>query len=641
MATVLEKTDPAPKFAARVDEQIAEATSRIRGHDLAFGGLLVGGLTLGYAAGMMLLDKSLVLPEWVRQLALLAFFGVTGAAAYLTLIRPLRQRVNPLYAAVVVERTIEDAKNSVVGYVEAKERGDVHPTVKAAMGARAAKSVDEADVNRAVNHRSLVYAGAAVVALFLTLVVLFFVFRPAQFQSLVGRAFVPFSSGTINSQTQLTLVEPQGGDVTVTAGQSVTVKVEVAGRVPKPDRADRVRLLVRYNPAAAEYDEIPFEAGETSREWFVQLRPEHLRTGAWYKVVGGDGKTPEYHVTVRTAPLFTDFEVNYEFPAYTRHAPEKSTDPHLQAIRNTKVSVVARANRPVRDGRAVFEPPGQTALAGKAVPGRPDALRFDFLLATPGSYRLTFNAADGERSPESLPFGIKVDEDFPPTVVVRLPEPDDITVPANGLLSVDGAAGDDYGLDKLTLKLKLAAPAERPLADRPYLAGKSFRRESDGTYPKSLEYKDSVELPKLTDPAGGKVELKEGMVLEYWLEATDNRTKPGPTGPEPDPNTGKSKVKRVRLAAPVEAQDEKQEQDARRDQRKGEEQQHAADQRQKLDREDRGPQPPGDPKAQPQQGKDGNPMMPPNGPPPMGQDGPPPMPPDMGKEGGMGKGADG
>jgi hypothetical protein len=600
MATVIETPDPAPQFAARVDEQLAEATSRIRGHDLALGGLLVGGLVLGYAAAMMLLDRALVLPEWVRQLAFVAFLAATAATAYRTLVRPLRQRVNPLYAAVAVERTIDDAKNSVVGYVEAKERGDVHPTVKAAMGARAARTVDDADVNRAVDHRSLVYAGSAVVALFLTLVVLFFVFRPTQFQSLLGRTFAPFSSGVIAGRTNITLIEPQGGDVTVTAGQSITVKVEVTGSVPKPDRPDRVRLLVRYNPASAEYAELPLEPGETSREWFVQVRPEQLRTGAWYKVAGGDTETPEYRVTVRTAPLFTDFEVEYEYPAYTRRPPENTTDPHLQAIRNTKVSVVAKANRQVRDGRAVFDPPGQPAVAGKAVPGRLDALRFDFLLTAPGSYRLTFNAADGERSPDSLPFGIKLEEDFPPTVVVRLPEPDDIQLPANGLLSVDGAAGDDYGLDKLTLKLKLAAPAERPLADRPYLGGKSFRREADGTYPRSLEYKGSVELGKLTDPAGGPVELKEGMVLEYWLEAADNRTRPGAAGPEPDPNVGKSQVKRVRLTPPVMEPEQKQDQDTRREQRKQEEQQHAKDQQRKLDNEERGPPPQADPKAQPQ-----------------------------------------
>jgi collagen type III alpha len=624
MATVIDAPDPALKNAARVDEQIAEAADRVRGHDLALGGLLVGGLVLGYAAAVMSLDKAVNLPEWARQLSLLAFLTVTGFVAYRTLVLPLRRRVNPLYAAVLVERTIDNPKNSVVGYVEAKERADVHPTVKAAMGARAAKTVTKADVNHAVDHRGLAYAGGAVVALFLALVVLFFLFRPAQFQSLLGRAFVPFSSDPIATRTQLTLIEPQAGDVTVTAGQSVGVRVEVGGRLPKPDGPDRVRVLVRYTQATAAYDEVPLEPGDHARDWLVQLRPEQLRTGAWYKVAAGDAATPEYRVTVRTAPLFTDFEVEYDFPAYVRRPAEKSTDPHLQAIRNTKVSVVAKANRPVRDGRAAFEPPGLPGVVGKTIPGRPDALRFDFLLSQRGSYKLTFTAGDGERSPESMPFGIDLTEDTAPQVVISQPEPDDILLPANGLLSVDGAAGDDYGLDRLTLRLKLIAPEPKRLADRPYQNGKSFRRDADGTYPTSLSYKDSVDLPKLTDASGGKLDLKDGMVIEYWLEATDNRTKPGAAGPEPDPQVGRSGVKRVRLTPPVESPDQKQEQDARRDQRKQEEQKHAAEQQKKLDDEDRGPP---DPKQQPEPKKNGDAT--PEG--KKGNDPPAPMPPDMNK----------
>src|SRR4051794_28584803 len=116
MAAVLDKKAP----AALVEEQVAQAISRIRTHDLALGGLVLAALVLGYATAMILLDKYLVLPEWVRQASLAGFGAVFLGAAYLTLVRPLRQRINPLYAAIQVEKTIEDAKNSVAGYVEAR-----------------------------------------------------------------------------------------------------------------------------------------------------------------------------------------------------------------------------------------------------------------------------------------------------------------------------------------------------------------------------------------------------------------------------------------------------------------------------------------------------------------------------------------
>ena len=627
MAAVLEKPDPASKYESAVDEQIAEATSRIRFHDLAFGGLVLAGMVLVYATAMILLDKYLVLPEWVRQASLVGFAVAVVMVTLTTVVRPFRRLVNPLYAAVQVEKTVENAKNSVLGYVEAKGRGDVHPSVKAAMSARAAKAAGRADVNRAVDHRSLLYVGAVVVLFLLTLAALFFVFRPTQFTSLLGRTFTPFSSGVIATRTQLTLLEPNTGDVTLTAGQSLTVKVEVGGRVPDPGKPDRVRVLLRHNPADPNYEELPLEKGDTARDWQGRV-PDHLvRNGFWYKVAGGDAETPEYKVSVRSLPLFTDFEVRYEFPAYTRRLPETTPDAHhLEAYRGTKVTVTGRTNRAVKDGRVLFDPAGRDAVSGKPVAGRPDSLAFEFTLTAAGTYRAFFTSAEGERNADPPPFVIKLIEDFPPTVAVVKPDEEEIELPANGQLAVDGTVGDDFGIDRVTLKMTLGGvgPA-RALAGKPFQGGKSFLREKDGTWPRSLEYKDSVDFSAVTDADGRKVELKEGMVVEYWIEAADNRTKPGAAGPESDPNVGKSRVKRVRLTAPKVDPEQKQQIDERKAERKADEAKHHQAQQKKLDNESRDPKNAGDPPPQDPAGTE----PPKNGDPGMKE----PANPDMAKDG--------
>ena len=613
MATVAERRDPGADLGAEVDDQIAQAVTRIRAHDLALGGLLLAAAVLAYAAGMIVLDKALVLPEAARQVGLGGFALVAAGVAYLTLVRPLLRRVNPLYAAVRVERTIEDPKNTVSGYVEARDRGDIPDAVRAAMGARAARSAREADVNRAVDHKSLFVTGAVAVALLLTLIVLFFVFRPTQFTSLLTRAFVPFSSDPIATRTRLDLIDPAGGDVTVTAGQSVTVRVLVDGKVPSADGPDRLRVLLRHTPDG-DYEDLPLEPGETSRDWSVRVPETLIRNGVWYKVAGGDGETAEHKVTVRSVPKFTEFEVAYEYPAYVRRPPATATDAHLEGYRGTKVALVGKTNRTVKDGRLTFDPPAREPVAGKPVPGRPDALRWEFTLTDPGSYRLAFTSDEGERAPESPPFGIRVLEDFAPQVEVVDPKEDEVQLPANGSLAVDGRVGDDFGIDRVTLRMRLVEPAERLLAPKPYQGGKSFRREKDGTWPKSLDYKDSADFTKLTDADGKPVGLKADMVLEYWLEATDNRTLPGPTGePEPAPNVGRSKPKRVRLTPPP-AEPERQEKQAeRKEKRQAEEQQFQKDQQQKLDDENRDPDK-GDPPPQPNEGqKNGDPPPEPKG----------------------------
>ncbi len=89
----------------------------------------------------------------------------------------------------------------------------------------------------------------------------------------------------------------------------------------------------------------------------------------------------------------------------------------------------------------------------------------------------------------------------------------------------------------------VAGPVLKPKVYRPE---KSFRR-ADGSYPQELAYKDYVELENITDQAGKPVKLLPGMVIEYWLEATDNCD-------YPEPNVGKSEPhKRVRIVEPQHA----------------------------------------------------------------------------------------
>ncbi len=606
MAAVLEqKQDPAAKFGSQVDEQIAQATSRIRVHDLTLGGLTLAAMLAIYATAIILLDKYLTLPEWVRQLSLAGCLAMFATVGYFLIVRPLRKRINPLYAAARVEETIDDAKNSVTGYVEAQEKEGVLAVVKTAMSAKAAKAVGEADVNHAVDHRSLLIAGGVLVAFVLVLGVLFFMFRPTQFASLVGRAFVPFTSDPIATRTQLTLVKPEPADPTITTGQTITVAVFVGGKVPAKSDPTRVRVLLRHNPADPDYEELPMQEGDTNREWQLKV-PEYLvQNGFWYKVAAGDAETAEYKVTVRSLPLFTDFEATYEYPKYTRKPNDKASDPNLHGYRGTKVTLTARTNREVKDGVMKFEAAGLAPVAGKPATGKPESLVFQFPLTEATRYRLSMTTATGEKNIDPPPYLITLDSDQPPRVEVTKPEEAEITAPANGQLAVDGTVGDDFGIDKVRLRMRVEG---RLLAPVPYMGGKSFLREKDKSWPTDLVYKDSADLTKLNYDDGTKFEPKEGMTIEFWLEALDNCSEaPEVKGWGEKPQNGQvgtSQVRKLRLTAPKTAEEEKQQLDQQNNQRKQEEKQHNAQQQKKFDNENR------DPKKQPQ---DGQPQQQPNG----------------------------
>jgi collagen type III alpha len=586
MATVFNQPPASSPLDVRLEQELGRATGRIRLNDLLTGGLSLVVLTFGYAAAAVLLDRWLELPEWVRQVMFGGFLLVFAGVGYLMLLRPLQRRVNPRFAARKVEATVPDAKNALINWVDLRDR-ELPEGVRVAVRAKAAEGVAEANVDKAVESRRVVWLAAVAGLLLAVLATLFVIFKPAPFLSLVSRTFNPFTVTRIATRTELTIQEPEGGDATVTAGDPVTVRVYVGGSIPDPDGPGRVRLRVRYNPAVPEYDELPLEPGGSAREWMLRVPQAVVQNGFWYTVAGGDAETPEHRVTVRSRPLFKfdEFEARYEYPAYTRLKPEVGHEPALWAYPGTQVTITAKTNRRVK--RGWMQMSGQPdPIPGLVIGEGRDALQFKLTMPhESGTYRLGFTSADDEPSEPTPAYPIKVETDKKPWVRITAPAEDEVTLPANGLLQVDGTLEDDFGLASAALGMRLVdGNLKVDLPPKPYRDGKAFRRESDGTFPTKMDYKDSVPLGSLTYKDGQRATLKENMTLEYWLEATDNCT-------EPKPNVGKSAVKRVRIAPPAKEPEKQQQQQQAQQQRAAEEQQHRQQQDQQLQTEKRDPPP--------------------------------------------------
>jgi len=141
-----------PKHELFVEEQLRHARRRIRNLDLlaASLGFLVG--TLVYGLGMILLDRWLNLPSLIRQVALGVY--VVGAAAYIlfAMVRPLMRQINPYYAARKVEQFVPGAKNSVINWLDLRDR-KLPPAIRGAVGQRAARDLGKADLDQALSGR--------------------------------------------------------------------------------------------------------------------------------------------------------------------------------------------------------------------------------------------------------------------------------------------------------------------------------------------------------------------------------------------------------------------------------------------------------------------------------------------------------
>jgi hypothetical protein len=275
MATVQEPRERA-RFESFLDERLETTRGRVRFADLAVGGFGLATLTLGFGLVMLALDRWLVLPAAVRQIAFLGFVLAAGWYVLRVLFTPLRNAVNPYFAAREIERTLPEAKNSLVNWLDLRER-PLAPSIREALVRRAAGDVSKADLEEAVADRRTAVWGTLAGALAVAAVVMFLILRPAQFMSLFARTFFPFSATSIVAQTRITLVEPKAGDATVPIHQSVYVRVEVDGRVPKPNEPDAVRLALRYNPDDPAWEERLLEQTDRASEWAVRVPAAQVR----------------------------------------------------------------------------------------------------------------------------------------------------------------------------------------------------------------------------------------------------------------------------------------------------------------------------------------------------------------------------
>ncbi|MBI1915744.1 MAG: hypothetical protein HYS12_13575 [Planctomycetes bacterium] len=525
MATVTGpvKQSPNAKYDAIVEGQLERARKRIRTLDLmtALLGFIAG--TLAYGAVMALLDNALTLPP----AALYAGFFVylTAALVYLgvTVVRPLTQHINPYFAARQVEQTLPGAKNSVVNWLDLHDE-ELPPAVQSALSQKAAKDLAKADLEKAVSGRRAGWAGGIVAGLVFVLLVLIFSFGGGKLFKHLGRAFLPFNGAAPPTKTQLVLLEPEDGNVTVAVNEPVTIRVRVDGQVP-----ESLKLLTR--PAESDPEQERWLDPDGSKEWSITVPPFEVKQGFFYRVVGGDASTDVYRVDVRSTPLIVldRFTATYRQRPYIGNPVERVQRGvrELNDFRGTEVTLYVPTNRRIKEGQLdLFAKDGQH-LTYKAtlVAGDEKAMRIAFRLEHSGTYSIRFTSAENDRLPEytdPLSFKVTADEDLPPTVDLFKPGKDE-SLAADATLALEGRGTDDIGVKELTLRMKLN---ETAIESRPYRSDKEIRLPSGdpnvpGGYPHVLDYKASVDLAALKDAKAKPIALKAGQVLEYWLEARD------------------------------------------------------------------------------------------------------------------------
>jgi hypothetical protein len=576
------RSGTSPKYAAFIDDNLAQVQSKIRLADLGRGILGLAAIVFGYLLAAALFDHltgggssttilAIRLGLFATFFLVLAVFGFRTMSRYLT-------RVNPYYAARQLEETIPDAKNSLINWLDLKNQ-TLPPAIYNAVGLKAAKDMKQADPELAVSSRDL-WKVATIAGVFLIGLVLMFFMLPRQFGSLMARAATPFRDLKVTPPTVITMIKPAGGDATVPANHHVYFVAQIEGRVPEPNTPDAPALHFRNTPNDV-YVRVPLEE-DTTGQWHAKLSPDQVRTGLWYKVTAGNATTKEHRLTVRSQPFVTQFTVTYKYRPYRKVADETvifpnetAHQPRIYAHRGTAVTLRIRANTPIKAGSLMLAVDGKLAGVKGEAADDPNALVFRLTLEKSGQFQVLFEAADGEKNLDQSAYDLHVLDDGAPTVEILVPGKD-VTAPVGGTVLLGGVAFDDFGVTGLSLHLNvLDKQSKRPLAPIPYRPGKSFQFKN-GAYPTAVEYVETLMLDRLLDTSKKPAVLAAGNEIEYWLEATDNYD-------YPKPNVGKSRVYKIKLTEPDKTPEQQKKERDKAEQKRDQMQKKQDDNHQKQD----------------------------------------------------------
>ena len=145
---------PAPPSKAEhfVETQLHKARQRVRATEFGKAAIVCFLLMAGYSVVVALLDRWLQLPSLTRQLLFSAICLTLGAYLGWKVAWPAFFRINPYYAARLVEQNLDADKNSLVNWLDLHQQ-PMAPAFRIAIANQAAKDLDGVNLEQAIATR--------------------------------------------------------------------------------------------------------------------------------------------------------------------------------------------------------------------------------------------------------------------------------------------------------------------------------------------------------------------------------------------------------------------------------------------------------------------------------------------------------
>ena len=540
-STVRPLSERGNKLDSYLLNQVKKTGAQVRVIDLFTCSMkLIAGL-LGALFLFAIIDSWVItFSGWARWLALILLVG-GGVTYFVMAILPLLiRRINPVYAAQVVESSQDGMKNSLINYLLLRHQAEnqkVPRRVMELVGFKAANDISGVPVEKSVDKSHTIQAALILTAL-VVLLGAYKVMSPKDpFQSF-ARMLAPASGISKPARVRITDVSP--GNQYVYFGQSVTVTAFINGKFD-PNTAKVVFSTLNGQIVDAA---VPMEPQQDKNYFQCELKTSErgIEQSVRYKVVAGDGESSEFTLKMRSAPVLSVESIHYEPPAYTEEPPSTDTrSTTIDHIEGTSVTIDAVANADIRSGflQRFKEQDGQFIKEGSLQMEQLDErhARFKFKLArnlTTGEERYThyqlnlITANDGRSQPVGYN-RINVRTDSAPDIAVVHPLDNELSVPVNSRIRFELHAQDDFKIQQILAGINV---------------GQARRIRDEELLPPNEPLKQKVEVVYEFWPDPDNTLIRPGDVVFLQFGAVDNR--------RPRPNLTQVPPIKITITEPIE-----------------------------------------------------------------------------------------
>ncbi len=375
------------------------------------------------------------------------------------------RRINPAYAARMIEEGRGGLRNSLINYLSIKQTGETTASkvVLSEIEMQAAKHLSEFPVESTIDRTQIIRLGIV-----LTVLVALFggykLLSPKDpFQS-VARVFAPTAKISRPARVQISHVEP--GDTEIVFGGVLPVTATITGSFAHP-----AELVFSTRDGQAVSRRLPMSPAEGQHKFTVNLTTSEtgILQDLVYFIQAGDGRSPTYRVNVKSTPTMTVREVTLEPPSYTEIPVSTIVGQgEIEAYEGTRVTLTANTNVPIQSANIELLDERSLDASGQQRPierimmqanGQSATGSFVLQFNADGSprmthYRLNFRDEQGRLAEGTARYPVRIIPDLPPQIVIGQPGEDQVRLPVDGQLRVAIRANDqDFKVARIQFRL--------------------------------------------------------------------------------------------------------------------------------------------------------------------------------------------